>query len=361
MQMSSRVWVVLFCLSLSLPAVAQQSVPATALQQEPNAALSVSPGGQIRLDAVVTDRSGKVIPGLQKQDFSVFDNKKPSNILSFQAVNETLAAADPVEVILVVDQVNTTFDRVAYERDEIKKFLTRNEGKLAQPVSLVFFSDNGTQMQGKPSFDGNALMAAFDQNQNALRTIRRSTGIYGAEERLQLSLKTLSGLTAAEASKPGRKMIIWISPGWPILSGPRINLSANDEKGIFNSVVQISTALRQASITLYSVDPLGTADAGGLRATYYQDFLKAATSPNRVDIGDLALQVIATQSGGLVTYGSNSIVAGIDHSIADLRAYYVLSVAAAPADKPNEYHAIEVKVATPGLTARTRYGYYAQP
>ena len=32
----------------------------------------------------------------------------------------------------------------------------------------------------------------------------------------------------------------------------------------------------------------------------------------------------------------------------------------APADKPNEYHALTVKVA-PGLTARTRAGYYQQP
>jgi VWFA-related protein len=359
MQVSLRVWMVLFCLSLSLPSVAQQGVPATTLQQEPGAALSSKPDGQIRLDVVVTDRSGKVIPGLQKQDFSVFDNKRPSNILSFQAVNETSAAAEPVEVILVIDQVNTTFDRVAYERDELKKFLLQNEGKLAHPVSLVFFSDTGTQIQARPSTDGNSLLASFDQNQNALRTVRRSQGIYGAEDRVQLSLKMMFALASAEGAKPGRKMVIWISPGWPLLSGPRINLSARDAKGIFNSIVQASTALRQAGITLYSVDPLGLSDS--VRGNYYQEFLKAATTPNNVDIGELSLQVIATQSGGMVTYGSNSIVAGIDHSLADLSAYYVLSVAAVPADKPNEYHAIEVKVATPGLTVRTRYGYYAQP
>jgi VWFA-related protein len=316
---------------------------------------------QINLDVVVTDRTGKVIPGLQQQDFSVFDSNHPSNILSFRAVDGSAQAGDPVEVILVIDQVNTAFDRVAFERDEIKKFLTRNGGKLAHPVSLVFFSDLGTQIQRAPTRDGNGLATALDQNQNSLRTIRRSQGYYGAEDRLQLSLKTLSSLASVEAAKPGRKMVIWISPGWPMLTGPRIQLSSNDAKGIFNSIVQISTSLRQAGITLYSVDPLGLADAGGVRTTYYEEFLKGVTGPSRVDMADLALQVIATQTGGLVTYGSNSVVAGLDHSIADLDAYYVLSIGAAPADKANDYHGLAVKVANPGLTARTRTGYYAQP
>jgi VWFA-related protein len=316
---------------------------------------------RIDLNVVVTDRSGKVVPGLQQQDFTVFDNKHESNILSFRAVNEESPAPEPDEIVLVIDQVNTGFDRVSFERDEVRKFLTRNGGKLAHPVSLVFFSDSGTQIQKTPSRDGNVLAAALDQNQNSLRTSRRSQGYWGAQDRLQLSLKTLSGLTSAEAARPGRKMVIWISPGWALLTGPRIELSANDAKGIFNSIVQISTSLRQAGITLYSVDPLGLADSGGLRTTYYQEFLKGITGPAHVDLADLSLQVIATQSGGLVTYGSNSVVAGLDRSIADLNAYYVLSIEAPPADKPNEYHDLAVKVAKPGLMIRTRTGYYAQP
>jgi hypothetical protein len=34
---------------------------------------------------------------------------------------------------------------------------------------------------------------------------------------------------------------------------------------------------------------------------------------------------------------------------------------AAPSDQPNPYHSIQVKIAQPGLTARTRSGYYVQP
>jgi VWFA-related protein len=357
-------WALVSLLSLSLPCTAQQTSPAPEPPVQPSPAQPSSadaPDRQINLDVVVTDRTGKVIPGLKQQDFSIFDNKRPSNILSFRAVNAAEATSDPVEIILVMDQVNTGFDRVAFEREEVKKFLTRNGGKLANPISLVFFSDLGTQIMNTPSRDGNALAASIDQNQNSLRTIRRSQGFYGAEDRFQLSLKMLSSLAVAEAAKPGRKMVIWISPGWPLLSGPRIQLSRNDLNQLFKMIVGMSGQLRQAGITLYSLDPLGLADSGGLRTTYYEEFLKGVTGPNRVDMGNLALQVIATQSGGLVTYGSNSIVAGLDRSIADLNAYYVLSMQAAPADKVDEYHGLEVKIATPGLIARTRTGYYAQP
>jgi VWFA-related protein len=356
MSISSWAWVSL--LSLSLPCIAQQAAPLA-----PSDARSATPaeaGRQINLDVVVADRSGKPVAGLTQQDFSVLDNKRPTNILSFHAFNAETPIPNPVKVILVVDQVNTSFDRVAYERDQVKKFLTLNGGKLADPTSLVFFSDTGTQIMDTPTRDGNALAAAVDSNQNSLRIIRRSQGFYGAQERFELSLKTLSSLTMVEAAKPGRKVIIWISPGWPMLSGPRIDLSSNDARGLFNELVRLSTALREAGITLYSVDPLGLADAGGTRTTYYQEFLKGVTGPSRVDMGNLALQVFATQSGGLVTYGSNSIVAGLSRSIADLGAYYRISIEAAPADKPSEYHSLEVKVPTPGVTVRTRTGYYAQ-
>ncbi len=47
--------------------------------------------------------------------------------------------------------------------------------------------------------------------------------------------------------------------------------------------------------------------------------------------------------------------------LADARAFYTLSFKSAPAGNPNEYHELEVKVGTPGLSARTRTGYYVQP
>ena len=353
MNVSFRIGLVL-CLSwLSVSALAQQPGSAAA-----EAATSADPSDRnLTLDVVVSDRTGKAVPGLQAQDFVVLDNKKPQKVVSFQASGG--AKTEPVEIILVVDEVNTSFTNVTYARDEIKKFLLRNGGNLAHPVTLAFFSDGGSQILNDSSRDGNALQASFDQHETALRSIRRSTGFYGAEERFQLSVNMLNSLTAREAQTPGRKIVIWVSPGWPLLSGPNVQLTNKDAKSLFSSIVAASTGLRHARITLYSVDPLGVADSG--RYFYYQEFLKPVTEWKNALPANLALQVLATQTGGLVLNGSSDITAQVERCVADADTFYTLTLEMPPAEKPNEYHAIDVKVEPAGLTARTRRGYYEQP
>jgi hypothetical protein len=51
----------------------------------------------------------------------------------------------------------------------------------------------------------------------------------------------------------------------------------------------------------------------------------------------------------------------IDRCVTDAKTYYVLTYNPPPAAHPNEYHDIVIKVDRPGLTARTRIGYYSQP
>jgi len=71
--------------------------------------------------------------------------------------------------------------------------------------------------------------------------------------------------------------------------------------------------------------------------------------------------VIASQSGGRVLNSSNDIAGEIASCFRDAAAFYRLSFDASVARNPNEYHAIEVKISKPSLTALTRTGYYAQP
>jgi VWFA-related protein len=80
-----------------------------------------------------------------------------------------------------------------------------------------------------------------------------------------------------------------------------------------------------------------------------------------VEAGDLALQVIATQTGGRVLNSSNDIGKQIESCMGDANSWYVLAFDSPRADGPNEYHKLDVKIDKPGLTARTRTGYYAQP
>jgi len=309
---------------------------------------------RIHLNVVVTPKSGAPVPDLQKQDLTVSDNNVAQPITSFEAVN---GAQAPIEIVLVVDAVNTDFSKLAYERQQIDTFLKANGGHLAHPVALAIFTDTGVQLQQAPSTDGNQLSASLDQSDIGLREIHRHSQ-FGDQDRLNLSLNALHSLVASEATRPGRKLILWVSPGWPLLSGPRIDLDSKQEQLIYSQVVGMSNALRQGDVTLYSIDSSGPGQNIG-REFYYQDFLKGVTKPSEVALGDLALQVIAVQSGGLALSASNDIARQLEECMADTTAYYRISYSTPPAEHgDSEYHTINVKVSTPGLSAHTLTGYY---
>jgi VWFA-related protein len=316
----------------------------------------------ITLDVVVTDKSGKPVSGLQEQDFTLLDNKQPQKIVSFEAVQGPGAKTDPpVEIVLLVDEVNANFSNVSFERAQIEKYLRRDGGELPRPVSLAVLSDSGIAMSNVITQDGNALATELTQNKAGLRSITRSQGVYGASDRVGLSLHALQELADYETPRPGRKLVIWISPGWPLLSGPRESLSSKQQQSLFGSVVGLSDSLRRARITLDSIDPLGTADAGGFRTSYYEEFVKGVKKERQVQVGNLGLQVIAAQSGGRVLNSDNDVASEIASAAADANAFYVLTFDGLAGDGPNEYHALEIKLDKSGLKALTRTGYYAQP
>ncbi len=342
----------LLCLPLAL---FSQVVIETSKLPGANAAPAAAAGHGIKLDVIATDKSGKPVSGLQQTDFTVFDDKRPVKLTSFHAEG---APAEPLEIILLVDNVNSPFAQIAQVRDQVRKYL--NRATFGNPISIAFLTDTG--LSGLPASRNAAeLIEGLDKTALGLRTITRAQGVYGAVDRFQISLRALAGIAEMEKQRPGRKMLIWISAGWPLLSGPGVQLTRKEQKELFNSIAATSTALRQARIVLDSVDPIGVIDAGTIRTTWYKDFLKGVKMPKNVDPGDLSLQVLASQSGGRVMNSGNDLSSEITSCVADAAAWYVMSFDAAPADGPNEYHSLEVKIERPGVTARTRAGYYNQP
>ncbi len=328
---------------------------AAALSQEQ----SNPPGtDKIYLDVVVTPKSGPPVSGLQQQDFTILDNKVPRPITSFRALGGDEV---PVEIVVVIDAVNTAYQNVGYERQEISKFLRANGGHLAHPTTLAILTDTGIkQLQDGFSSDGNALSTTLSQETVGLRSIGRSAAYWGAVDRFQISLGALQQLVRQEAPRPGRKIILWVSPGWPLLSGPEVQLGSKEQQGIFENIVIFSTLMRQARITLYSVDPLGSRDFGP-RTFYYGTFVKGVSNANQVNLGDLGLQVLAVQSGGLALSVNNDVAKLLQECVADTGAYYEISFSPPAETKRDEYHHLEIKMANSALLARTRQGYYAQP
>jgi len=336
---------VFFILALSSTAIpAQQAAPSS-----PPAA------GRIYLDVVVTPKSGAPVRGLQQQDFTILDNKAPQTITSFAALGGPQA---PIEVVVLIDAINADVTTLSFVRTQVDKFFKADGGQLAYPTSLAILQNGEVSMGESPTKDGNVLSAALAQTDLGLRTIHKDTGVYNDADRVHLSLIAAQKLVVKEAARPGRKIILWVSPGWPLLSSPNLNYDEKQTQQLFGQTVVMSTLLRRAGVTLYSINPAGASE--GAHQLDYEQYLKGATKPSQAVPGYLALQVMSIQSGGMALTGGNDIAGDLERCLTDLSAYYELSFDPPPGDRRDEFHTLQVKVSQPGVTARTRTGYYSQ-
>ena len=332
------------------------------LSRLPKSLGAVTPDGHIHLDVLVSGDSGKPVIGLGPSDFKLLDNDQPRRILSFRSFDGVNVKPEPpVEVILLLDMVNLPFSQLAMAREEIAKFLGQNGGHLAQPVSIMVLTDAGLRVQPRPSVDGHALLTVLNQIRGGLASINPALGAEAALQRLQMSLRQMAAIAENESLKPGRKLLIWVGPGWPMLESRNFSFSDRDQRRYFDAIVELSTRIREARMTVSSVALSNSAQGAEQHTTYYQSFLKGVPTARQADTGDLALKVLAIQSGGLILGPDNDLALQINHCVADANAFYTVSFDPPRAEHADEYHDLKVTVSGAGLTVRTNTGYYNQP
>ncbi|HEY1575611.1 MAG TPA: VWA domain-containing protein [Terracidiphilus sp.] len=319
----------------------------------------VTPEGKVKLDVVADDAAGRPVTGLQPWDFKILDNGQSSKVMSFKSYDGIQVKPDPpVEVILVLDTMNLPFQQVAFVRQQVDAFLRQNGGQLKQPVSVVLLTEAGIRIQPRPSTDGNALTTIVDGINAHVSSINQAMGGEGYVERFQRSTKAIDNIAQNEAKKPGRKLLFWVGPGWPMLNRPSDGFTETQQKRVFDAIEELSTALRDAQMTVYSVAPAG-ATAGN--PILYQNFLKGVKTYHDADFGNLALKVLVTQTGGKIMGPDNGLVSQINGSIENANAFYRISFNPPATDRANEYHDLKVQVDKPGVTVRTTTGYYNEP
>ena len=339
---------------------AQQASPSRPIAEQGSGRASVGAEkreGHIRLDVVVTDEADHPVSGLDLADFTLLDNHHATPILSFHAVHGTGQATNPpVEVILLVDALNFSYTDVSFFTRAMENFLLQNDGHLAEPVSVFSLVYDGVSAQPRPSLDGTVEAAELKSMDRTLRRTARQ-GADSWDSFLQ-SIQMLDSIALTEAQKPGRKLLIWGGPGWPLFDIAAMGdiLTPEVEKQLFASTAALSTNLRRARITLYSVT-----FGSYLRDNYFELYLKGVKNANEVSPANLTLGVLAEQSGGLVLGPDNDMTAQINRCVADASAYYSITFDPPRASKPNEYHELQVKIDKPGLIVRTRTGYYNEP
>jgi len=83
----------------------------------------------------------------------------------------------------------------------------------------------------------------------SISSINPAMGGQGNMERFQISVRQLATIAENEVRKPGRKLLIWVGPGWPILNRPSDGDSSKEQRRYFDSIVELSNRLREARMT----------------------------------------------------------------------------------------------------------------
>lgn len=366
MKIGASAWVsIAMCAALGLPIAAQTSSSGDAdrgpvLRERPPAPPAQAMQPRLNLDVIVQDADGRPVNGLQPWDFKLTDNGSPSKILFMHAYDgDQSKPVPPVEVILAIDEINLPFTQISFVKQELSRFLNQADGRLPQPVSLVLLTDTGLRIQPSPTRDGKILLATVEKLQGDIRTINEATGSEGSIERFQQSVHQLRAIAANEARRPGRKLLVWIGPGWPMLDSEHYATpTEQNRKRYFQAIVELTNWLRTARITLYSVSSI---DPNVGREFVYKSFLNGVPDWQRAAAGNLALKVLVAQTGGLILGPDNDLAAQINRCMADANRFYQLSFAPPEAKSMDEYHALRVQVDRPGLSVRTASGYYDEP
>jgi VWFA-related protein len=316
------------------------------------------------LDMVVTDQKGNVVTDLKREDFHVSEANEPQTILNFDLagshatppdvnINSTaeldaLAPAAPVNVILL-DEFNTRFEDMAFARYSLKKFLERQPGKLTTPTMLIAVSLQQFTVLHDYTQNKDHLLHALDHH-FASYPWQAHQGAWLAE-RYATAFITLRRVAEAVIGHAGHKNMIWVGRGFPNLN--MANYPLDTQNRVDNAVQDCVNVLRDARVTLYTIDPAGqqsNPQAYGSDAEFTDPFG-----------GNYQFAKLALATGGRTLYGRNDVDAEIGTAIRDGSSFYTLTYR--PTNDSNDaqkFRRIRVTVSRPGLIVFTRDGYYLQ-
>lgn len=316
------------------------------------------------LDLVVTDNKSQVITDLQQKDFIVTEAGDPETILNFEVagthtpepdvdINSTadldrLAPRSPVNIILL-DEFNTRFEDEAFARYSLKKFLEKQPAKLSTPTMLIAVDLQHFTVLHDYTQNKGEVIAALDHH-FARFPWQAHEGAWLAE-RYATAFITLRRVAEAVIGHPGHKNMIWIGRGFPALNFS--NQPIDLETRVNNAVQECVNELRDARVTLYTIDPAGVQmrpDEYGSAAAFNDPFG-----------GEYQFNKLAKATGGRTLYGRNDVDAEIGSAIRDGASFYTLTYRPQNSSlDPQKFRRIKVAVDRPGAQVFTREGYYLQ-
>lgn len=379
----SVLWFISFCAvanCCALPVTAASPQTASNQSALPDITLHTTTRAVV-LDVVVTDSSGRPVEGLTRKDLELLEEGQEQTIVTFDSSH--LAGIDgqfhaSAQDIIVLDELNARFGDLAYAQHRIGKFLRRKEAQLQSPTLLLALTEQGLTTLHETTRDRDALLAALDHHRPQIPSRLMLAGSGHDTERIWISLSALQSIASAYAGSSIRSNVIWISPGFPLLSNLFVSNSTQDY--VFDTIRRLSVELLHARMTVYTVDPRGvpsnTDSASGVAQvsgsrTISDDsvlgptrqalgeYLQTMAGRGSMNFPDLALRRFARETGGKSFWGRNDLDAEVAASSADGAHYYTLSYYPRNHNFDGKFRNISVKVNRSGVEARTRVGYFA--
>ena len=325
----------------------------------------------VEVDVVISDKSGRPVRGLSREDFEVDEDGQPVEIASFSAVDLPQTPRDAIVpppdrsgsafgsneqadgrlILIVLDdvQVSLTAGRMA-----TVKAVARRAVEGLGPADLAGVMTTSGRLGGQTELtrDKSRLMAAIarflPQGGHDLPAIASgppsTTGGSGSAESIadRRTLSAMAGLSAAarvlSTITNRRKGVLLISQGFPanpyeIMRNPRIGAA-------YESIREFLLTAQRSNVAIYTADPCGLeADPG-------------CTRDSRQN-----LRTIAEVTGGFAVTNTNAPEASVDRMLAENGSYYLIGYNSPARPNDGKHHRITVRTRVPDVELRAREGY----
>lgn len=366
----------------------------------------------IEVRAVVTDRQGKLVDGLKKEDFEVLENGRPQTVSFFSVARvagkddvPTAAGRDapkisPPEspsrtIALFVDNLHLSTSSLLSMKQALRRYV--NEQLSDQDLVALIPTTGTLGLVGQFTRDRRILRYAIEKlspgpstndslfspylaamvDRDDREALRVATSILTAEDRIppppgyvrgrarqilseagyqsRATLLTLKAVAEAMAGLPGQRLIVLFSDGFTLWDG-----SGQMNTSEVQSVV--SRAVR-SGVTIYSIDakglqPLSIFDAS--RPNLGSDpRIMSYVSASEKDLEN-GLNALARDTGGEPFFNTNDLKGALQKALDNNRLYYGLAYYPASVNDKKSFRQITVRVKThPEYKVRTQKGYLA--
>ena len=268
----------------------------------------------VLLNVTVTDAEGRFVSQLQKDDFQVFEDGRIQEISNF------IGTQQPIALSILLDTSTSMEKRLPIAQEAAIGFIRRLG---PQDVAQIMSFDSRAETLQDFTGDREALEAAI------LRTrAGGSTALYNA---VYTALSDLKRIRARAPNEIRRQSIVVLSDG--------------EDTSSLVDYAQVEEAAKRSDVSIYTV---------GLRTR--------EDAPQRgFNEADFVLRTLAMDTGGRVFYVQEiSQLPAIYQQIADeLANQYTMGYTSKNPGRDGAWRRIVVKVTRPGVSARTKSGYFA--